>query len=98
MANVIEDKLGMPILDRCVSTTGKYFCFLGTYYNGTEVVFVVGAVNVLTGEIVKRHYTDEHEADLFWSEFKAKMQAPRGESGEDEPNGLTIIRPDGSVG
>jgi hypothetical protein len=94
MAHPVEDKLGLPILDRCVSTTGKYFCFYGVHYDSKDSCFDVGAVNTLTGEIVKRHYPDEKEASEFWETFRAQMQAPREGGIEDEPTGFVVITPD----
>lgn len=100
-AKILGDRLRCVIISKVQSTTGKYFCFLGTHYNGKVQCYDVGSYNNVTGEIVRRHYTlegNKEEAYAYWSEFRAKMTAKREEGGEDaEKDRLTTYGPTGKL-
>lgn len=85
----------MVILARAVSTTGKYYIFLGTHYNGLTQCYDVGSLNKVTGEIVRRHYKQKDEAYAYWQEFRTDMTAPRQGGEDEEKDKLHIFGPSG---
>lgn len=87
------DKIGVTIIEKSTSTSGKYTIFLGEHFNGKEQCYDVGSLNLLNGELTRRHYTQKWEAQDFWETFKSEMRQ-RGEYESDEPSGLTIIPPE----
>lgn len=68
-------------LDHFVSHSGRYRCFLGLHYVKGKTCYDVGYSNKETGEVIRRHYTDDNNlapeasARTYWEEFKSKMQA-----------------------
>jgi len=77
------------IVEKVISQSGKYLCFLGNHYHKGHTCWVVGSSNKLTGEIVMRHYNTKSlapkaEAETYWRQLKEKMLAkPKSELEED---------------
>src|SRR6266567_545402 len=80
------------IVEKCVSWSGKYFCFLGTHYHQGHTCWVFGISSKEDGEIRMRHYNTEFGAVdpksqccTDWRKFKEAMLAkPESEVTEDE--------------
>lgn len=87
-----EDKLNLVILDKFTSTSGKYLCFLGEHFNGTERCIDVGVFNNFKRELIRRHYQLEWEAKEFYEHFKEDMRGS-GEYESDEPSGFESFSP-----
>jgi hypothetical protein len=87
-----EDKIGITILEKYNSTSGKYTCFFGEHFNGTEECYDVGALNLINGELTRRHYISRAEAGEFWEEFKSNMRGT-GIYESDERDEFSIIPP-----
>ena len=86
------DKINIIILDKGLSTSGKYEFFLGEHYNGVDRCYDVGVFNMFSGELIRRHYQLKWEAEEFYEEWKEKMREEK-EYEEDEPSGFNIIKP-----
>ena len=84
-------KPNVSVVDKCISWSGKYFCFLGSHYEAGKICWVVGSSNKVTGEIVMRHYSETNgaiapkaQAATEWEKYKAAMvKAPESEE-QDE--------------
>lgn len=94
-SKILGDRLKCVILGKASSYTGKYFLFYGTHYNGRMQCYDVGAYNNVTGEIIRRHYTDKTAALVYWDDFREGMQRPKPGGEADEPKGFTIYDPKG---
>lgn len=96
MANIQISRLGCTILSDCISTTGKYYCFLGTHLvKGIPCYDVCGMARTgeTRGVAIRKHFHDDKTSALLeWDSFQAGMTAPRGPSQEDEPEERMIIR------
>lgn len=93
LVKVLEDQVKMIILARAVSTTGKYYIFLGTHFNGKIQCYDIGSLNKVTGEIVRRHYKQKDEAYAYWQEFRTEMTSPRQGGEDEEKDKFTIYGP-----
>ena len=79
-----EDKIGISCYEKFTSTSGKYTIFFGEHFNGTEACHDVGALNLQTGELIRRHYINRDEAGNAWEEFKQEMRGAGQGYEEDE--------------
>lgn len=98
MANIQASKLNCVVLADAISTTGKYYIFLGEHYVKGIQCYDVAAlartdqVDVFAkGVVIRRHYRDKAEALAYWQEFRDKMTAPRPDDESDEPLPRSII-------
>jgi hypothetical protein len=81
----------VAIVEKFVSQTGKYLCFLGNHYHKGHTCWVFGSSNKVTGEIVMRHYSSatnsispKAECETAWRKFKEGMLAkPKSDFEED---------------
>ena len=80
-----EKKIPFQVLQKKVSTSGKYNIFYGTHVVEGRFCYDVAAMNTITGELIRRHYKAKDEAITYWDEFQEKMLAPAQEGEEDEP-------------
>jgi hypothetical protein len=90
----------VTILERCVSTSGKYLLFLGFHYEAGVTCWVVGSSSKGNPpEIVMRHYNEKIPncvapkamAQTYWEKFKIVMTAKR-ESEDEQEEEFTQIR------
>lgn len=79
------------VLEEVTSYSGKYRCFYGHHWVGSDMCYDVGVVNRKTGEITTRHYhprsypNPKAEALACWNTFRSNMTAPPpGEEEQDE--------------
>lgn len=81
----------VAIVEKIVSYSGKYFCFLGNHYHKGHTCWVFGTSNKETGEIVMRHYSTaagalapKAECETAWRKLKEGMLAkPKSDFEED---------------
>lgn len=99
MANIQVSKLGCVVLSDCISTTGKYYAFLGEHlvkgipcYDVCAMATTSTIEDAHAGVAIRRHYKDKVEALTFWETFRAKMTAPRPSDEMDEPKERIITR------
>lgn len=99
VANIQVSKLGCVVLSDCISTTGKYYCFLGEHLVQGKPCYDVAAMAVTSrideasaGVAIRRHHHDRKaEALAYWQEFRDKMTAPRPNDESDEPKERMVI-------
>lgn len=97
--NIHPDRVDRVILADAVSTTGKYYIFLGQHMVHGSQCYDIAAM-ARTGEhqgfAFIRHYYDipnaKEIAYAYWSEFRDKMTAARPSDEQDEPKDRMVIR------
>jgi hypothetical protein len=85
------------ILEKTISTSGKYMLFIGIHFEKGHTCWVVGCSNKATGEMVMRHYNEQipgcvapqAQAYTYWEEFKTKMKEP---AQDEEPSYLEELQ------
>lgn len=108
MANIQTSRLGCIVLSDAISTTGKYYLFLGQHLvKGFPCYDVVAMARTgqTRGVAVHRHYNDpslSSEANkaaalAYWDEFREKMTRPRPNDLSDEPQHKMGVINDGEL-
>ena len=85
------------ILERTISTSGKYMIFIGTHFEKGHTCWVVGVCNKANGEIIMRHYNSlikdciapRASAYTYWEEFKRRMKE---KAQDEEPSYLQELQ------
>lgn len=85
------------ILEKTLSTSGKYLVFLGIHFEKGITCWVIGCSNKANGHITMRHYNEgikgcvapRAQAYTFWEEFKTKMKE---KADEEEPGYLDDLQ------